>query len=136
MKPLKELARTKFEKAAGREWDSLHFPIIIGFVYTSTPPGDRGLRDTVVKLCKDHLKPLLNRPEFESMMEDNGDFVKDLVKAIAHRPEPEPGAAKYRCGACRKSVIALLSLNQSFACPFCRREYAYSVWLSWTVKDE
>lgn len=128
MKPLKDLARTKFEKAAGRDWDSHYFPTTIGFVYASTPPDDRGLRDITVKLSMDHLKSLLDCPEFESMMEDNGDFGKDLVKAIAYRVEIEPGAATYKCGACGKFMTAWLNPHRIATCPSCGACYAYASW--------
>lgn len=131
IKPLKDLARTKFEKAADRDWDSPYFPITTGFVYTSTPPDDRGLRDIVIKLSKDHLKSLLDRPEFESMMEDNGDFGKDLVKAIAHRLELEPGTATYKCCACKKLTTAWLNPDRNFACPSCGASYSYALWSIW-----
>jgi len=72
------------------------------FATSSTPPGDRGLRDIIVKLSKDYLKSLLACLEFESIMEEYGDFRRDLVKVIAYRPEPEPNAAIYMCGGCRK----------------------------------
>lgn len=129
IKPLKDLACTKFEIAADRDWYSPYFPVTIGFVYTSTPPDDRGLRDIVVKLSRDHLKPLLDRPEFESMMEDNGDFGKDLVKAIAHRLEP--GAATYKCGACGKFMTAWLNPSRNFVCPSCCTSYSYASWSIW-----
>lgn len=131
IKPLKDLARTKFETAADRDWDSPYFPTTIDFVYTSTPPNDRGLRDIVVKLSRDHLKSLLYRPGFESMMEDNGDFGKDLVKAIAYRVDIEPGAATYKCGACGKLTAAWLNPNQSIACPSCGAYYTYASWSGW-----
>ena len=106
IKSIKDLACEKFQTAAYRDWNSPYFPVTIGFVYRSTPPSDRGLHDIVVKLSKDHLKSLLARPEFESIMEEYGDFGRDLVKAIAHRPEPEPGAATYMCGGCSKLMTA------------------------------
>ncbi|PVH90262.1 hypothetical protein DM02DRAFT_507036, partial [Periconia macrospinosa] len=49
IKSLKDLARGKFQTAAYSDWNSPYFPVTIGFVYRSTPPSDRGLRDMVVK---------------------------------------------------------------------------------------
>jgi len=125
--PLKDQARTKFEKATNQGWDSPYFPTTIGLVYTSTLPSDRGLRDIVTKVSKSHLKPLLDSPEFEHMMEDYGDFGKDLVKAIAYREEQ----ATYKCGSCKKLMTAQLNLTQSTCCTSCGNSHAYSTWLSW-----
>ncbi|KAH8698146.1 BTB/POZ protein [Phaeosphaeriaceae sp. PMI808] len=131
IKPLKDLARVKFEKAADRDWDSPYFPTTISFVYTSTPPSDRGLRDIVIKRSKDHLNALLDSPEFGCMIEGNGVFGRDLVKAIAHRPEPEPGAATYKCAACGKSMTAWLNPSQNVHCPSCGVNYSYTSWTKW-----
>lgn len=95
IKSLKDLARGKFQTTIYSDWNSPYFLVTIGFVYGSTPPSDRGLRDIVVNLSKDHLKSLLARPEFESIMEENGDFGRDLVKASANRVDPQPDAATY-----------------------------------------
>ncbi|PVH90263.1 hypothetical protein DM02DRAFT_621109 [Periconia macrospinosa] len=59
-------------------------------------------------------------------MEEYGDFGRDLVKAIAHRLEPEPGAATYMCGGCSKLMIAWLNPNRNIVCPSCGNGYSYA----------
>ena len=60
--PLKKLAAQKFEKLIGTQWDRDTFPAIIRAVYESTPRGDRGLRDVVVKTVAAHTAQLLSVP--------------------------------------------------------------------------
>jgi hypothetical protein len=64
-------------------------------------------------------------------MEDNGDFGKDLVKAIAYRVDIEPGAATYKCGTCRKLMTAWLNPVNIIACPSCCAGYTYTFWSGW-----
>jgi speckle-type POZ protein len=116
--------------AADRDWDSPYFSIVADFVYTSTPTSDRGLRDVVVKVSKEHLEFLLNRPEFESVMEENGDFGKYLVKAIADKLELEPDAERYQCGGCASIIVAWLNPTCHSRCPSCGNSYSYRIWSS------
>ena len=79
----------KFKKTVDRDQDSPYFLIIISLIYTTTPLGDRRLRDIVIKHSKEYLRTLLSSLEFESIRKNNSNFEKDLVKTITYL-EREP----------------------------------------------
>lgn len=48
-------------------------------VYTTTPPGDRGLRDIVINRSYWKLRQLMGEESFKESLSMNGDFSADLV---------------------------------------------------------
>ena len=126
---LKELACSNFKQAADTDWESPFYPATISAVYTSTLPGDRSLRDITVANSKIHIDSLLKNPEFETMMEENGEFGKDLVKAMGSKSTAEAQCATYGCGSCGKAMTARLEGVQQIFCLFCGQDYTYKQWV-------
>lgn len=130
MKELKDKALLKFEDAAELELksQSAFFPAIIGYVYDSTPPKDRGLRDLVINITKRNLNKFLEQPEFESMMEENGDFGKDLVKAIAVEGSSSFIKTVYQCPHCNRVFAMSPISSRYYECPSCNHQKKKSDW--------
>lgn len=82
---LKELAKTKFLSQADSlmSADSLmcsdYFPEVITTVYKSTPGSDRGLRNIVSKICVKHIRTLMDKEAFKSVVRNIGDFGIDVL---------------------------------------------------------
>lgn len=84
---LKALALDKFKIQCTRHWDSVELPEAIHVVYSSTPPGDKDMREAVADTLGWHGR-LLDKPEIEiAIMEING-LAYELLKR-SRRAEPE-----------------------------------------------
>jgi hypothetical protein len=81
---LKELAKTKFlSQASLMSADSLMssdiFPEVITRVYKSTPSSDRGLRNVMSQIYAKHVRTLMNKEAFKTVVRNIGDFGVDLL---------------------------------------------------------
>lgn len=84
---LQALALDKFKIQCTRHWDSPELPEAIHVVYSSTPPGDKDMREAVADTLGWHSR-LLDKPEVEiAIMEING-LAYELLKR-SRRAEPE-----------------------------------------------
>ncbi|KAJ4328724.1 hypothetical protein N0V84_000723 [Fusarium piperis] len=61
---LKEHAKENFSTAVDIGWSMDDFPLAITLAYTTTPPGDRGLRDVVIQASHLHIDDLLSKEYF------------------------------------------------------------------------
>ena len=71
-------AREGFSTLASLKWPYRNLPAIIVAIYSSTPSSDRGLRDTIIKLCAQHL------PDFFALEEESVDEIRDAAPEFEH----------------------------------------------------
>ncbi|RBQ72323.1 hypothetical protein FVER14953_13678 [Fusarium verticillioides] len=83
---LKKQAINKFERVVNEaEVDAgfaRNLADTISIVYNTTPSGDRGLRDIVVKSSWTHFEYLISEASFKEVLGMNGDFSADLISLI------------------------------------------------------
>ncbi|PYH94880.1 BTB/POZ domain-containing protein [Aspergillus ellipticus CBS 707.79] len=80
---LKLKAKEKFETIAKTCWQMDDFPTAIADAYKSTPREDRGLRDILVRVSREHLNELLKTEDFQDVLEEAVGFAADLVRDMA-----------------------------------------------------
>jgi len=85
---LKELANKKFRDTAREHWDSNDFAKAVEVVYTTTPPKDRGLRQVVKYVLRNH-RGLLDKPEIDTIMKEVPDLSYDVLRGIRGIREDE-----------------------------------------------
>jgi hypothetical protein len=78
---LKELANKKFRDTVQEHWDSNEFAKAVKVVYTTTPPKDRGLRQVVRYILKNHAE-LLDKPEIDTTIKEVADLSYDVLLGI------------------------------------------------------
>lgn len=78
--PLKALARSKFEEVPSLEEVPVDFANVAREVYTSTPSGDRGLRDLVLTTCMAHMDDLFRNDDFNALLEEEAQLSRDLLR--------------------------------------------------------
>ncbi|KAF4499120.1 ARM REPEAT PROTEIN INTERACTING WITH ABF2 [Fusarium agapanthi] len=88
---LKRLASTKYGTSidAGREMDS--FPDAIELAYTTTPPGDRRLRDIAVEVTIKRIGTLMSQDAFSEMLSANSDLAADIIRCMYRDSEKSQG---------------------------------------------
>lgn len=113
---LKSQAREKFEKLVKACWDKDDFPYTIAEIYSSTLGTDRGLRDLVVEIVCEHINELLEKQDFQTVLEETVGFAADVTRLMV-------GSFKkcrwYRCRQCLKSWHAALSPGRTHMCMYC-----------------
>jgi len=82
IKELKQLAKAKFEDQAGSLLSMREFPEIIRELYNSTPSSDRGLRDIVCQVCAAQGRLIVDNPDLNATIVDNGEFGLDLLREV------------------------------------------------------
>ncbi len=85
IEPLKELAKEKFGKLMSAKWPHHDLVSILTSVYETTPASDKGLRSILNNVCKKHVKEILEDPNMQLFMEENGDFTLDLLKGVSNK---------------------------------------------------
>jgi hypothetical protein len=85
---LKELANKKFRDAVQEHWDSNDFVKAVEVVYTTTPSKDRGLRQVVKYVLKNHTE-LLDKPEIDTIIKQVPDLSYDVLRGIRGIQEDE-----------------------------------------------
>nr|RBQ89698.1 hypothetical protein FVER53263_13679 [Fusarium verticillioides] len=124
---LKRLAATKYRTSIDAGWEMDSFPVAIELAYTTTPPGDRGLRDIAVEVAFKRLGNLMAQDTFCGMMRDNPDVAADIIRftnGICERVK------NYKCGTCRRVFLLGFPVSQEpstlYHCPSC--ETYHSSW--------
>jgi len=144
-KPLKDLAESKFEVLAQKEWKSPDFPSAVEAIYSVAPPGNTGdsLRKMIVRLVVAHAKELfyLDRG-FSSMIQDTPDFAADLARALSGAgisskgPELNIDVEELCCPGCKFIMKAAIAPSVTMlTCPVCRWEGIISRWRN-GMKDQ
>ena len=107
---LKKAAQTEFDKAIADSTLLVCFvPKLLELVYTTTPPSDRGLRDSVTKLLIHHRTELRALDDFVDLVKNKlgGDFALDVIDAFSGTRTPPNSSEEplnpsrpycYRCG--------------------------------------
>jgi speckle-type POZ protein len=72
------------------------FPHAIPKICSSTPETDRGPRDLVVEIVCKHINALLEKPDFQTVLEETVGFAADITRLKAHGGSFE----KYQCYKC------------------------------------
>ena len=114
--PLKLLTQDKFRKAVETCWDMDDFAQTVVAVYSSTPSTDRGLRDTIAEVTRDHIATLLEKCLFKEVLEVTAGFAADVIQLMAS------GSAKkkYRCPNCGSNWEAVIAPSTHYVCQNCR----------------
>ncbi|KAF5615980.1 ARM repeat protein [Fusarium sp. NRRL 25303] len=77
---LKRLAAMKYRTSVEAGWEMDCFPEAIELAYTTTPPGDRGLRDIAVEIIFKRLGKLMTQDTFCGKMRDNSEIAADIIR--------------------------------------------------------
>ncbi|KAK1144220.1 hypothetical protein N8T08_005633 [Aspergillus melleus] len=76
---LKDKAMKKFATSTMEFWETDGFTIAVAEVYSTTPPGDRGLRDTAVAVSIEHLQALQEKQSFQEVLRETPGFAADII---------------------------------------------------------
>lgn len=106
---LKSLARGKFEKAVKTCWDMDDLPHAITEIYSSTPRTDRGLRELVVETVCKHKDTLMEKQDFQNVLEETVGFAADVSRYLASGNVLPKANGRYNCPNCGKVVEAAFS---------------------------
>jgi hypothetical protein len=80
---LKDLAREKFLRASAEFWDSEEFAPAAHYAFSTTPEGDKGLRDVIINIISKHMA-LLNKPVIEALLTEFNGLALGLLKMRAN----------------------------------------------------
>jgi hypothetical protein len=80
---LKTLAAAKYKQATLTLWDRPTFSESVDLIYDNTVKSDRKLRDVIAQTAKTHVIPLLDKPEFVTVLEKHRDLSLDVIKTLA-----------------------------------------------------
>jgi hypothetical protein len=79
---LKQLAREKFLRANAEYWNSEQFAPAAHYAFSTTPEGDKGLRDVISNTISTHMV-LLNKPAVEALLTKFNGLAFGLLKTRA-----------------------------------------------------
>ncbi len=104
---LKDLSKGKLQTQLDRPMDIPRFLKAVRTIYTTTLSSDRGLRDLLVPVLKEHWSALSKDPGFLDLIRSglvDGDVVADAIAVMSQLlvPKPELG---YFCGNCDSSAL-------------------------------
>ena len=122
MAALKHLAKDKFEAAIKTGWAMDDFLLAVDVVYSSSPEGDRGLRDLVVKVSGENLEKLLKNVGFQNLLSEKPKFAADIIMSGASKKvqsAAKNGAHTYRCPSCGNSIKIEWQEGSYFYCVHC-----------------
>ncbi|KAF5597191.1 ARM repeat protein [Fusarium pseudoanthophilum] len=105
---LKRLAATKYRTSIDAGWGTDSFPWAIELAYTTTPPGDRGLRDIALQIAAQEIGTLMSQDVFCKMLSANADLAADIIRRL-HR-ESEKSLEELRSFKNENRLDELLSL--------------------------
>ena len=130
---LKSQAKEKFEKVVKTCWNMNDFLYAITEIYNLTPKTDRGLRDIVIKIICKHINALLEKQDFQIVLEETFSFAADVTQLMAHG-----GAFKkyqcYRCTSCDGSWETVLSPETLYYCICCGN--SHSSWKQYVMSTD
>ncbi|KAI9809482.1 MAG: hypothetical protein M1826_003896, partial [Phylliscum demangeonii] len=76
---LKDLSKRKFSTTVTDKWNNESFSHAVRVVYNSTPQNDRGLRDVVARIGREHIHALRDRGEFKCVLREVNDFTLNVL---------------------------------------------------------
>lgn len=100
---LKYQAQKSFEKILQTCWSMDDFPLAIEEVYDTTPEGDRGLRDPIVDIAREHIHDLIESDSFSRVFKECTGFAENLARALIRKMDVKsPSHSRtYRCPSCQ-----------------------------------
>jgi len=84
-------------------------------VYSSSPEGDRGLRDLVVGVSGEHLEKLLKNVGFQNLLSEKPKFAADIIMSGVSKN----GARTYQCPNCGKNIKIEWQEGSYYYCIHC-----------------
>ena len=132
--PLQNLAISKFKLAVNSEWKTEAFAEAIRLVYGRIIATDDPLRDVVVDFASKHTANLLrHNVAFKTMMEDVGEFGRDLAMKLSERLVSRPGERRYKCPECQTEFQTAMPASRRmnhYCCPCCNKRHYGCIWNS------
>jgi speckle-type POZ protein len=119
---LKSQAREKFEKVAETCWNMDDFPHALTEIYSSTPRTDRGLRDLAVEIVCRQIKTLLEKQDFQTVLDETLGLAADVSRYMANG-KALTQCRCYQCPACGNRWEAVLSPRTTYHCIHCGSSY-------------
>jgi speckle-type POZ protein len=116
---LKAHSMDKFGVAITTGWSMDDFPLAVSVVYSSTPSGDRGLRDSVVETSCTNIDKLLQHDSFSKLLRETPDFAADLIPVLCGRRSIT--IQRYECPSCQHTFRGEYS-GGSYCCPNCSKK--------------
>ncbi|KAL9021688.1 MAG: hypothetical protein Q9185_001052 [Variospora sp. 1 TL-2023] len=103
---LKVQAKGKFQALVVLSWPLKDLPTLIADVYTSTPSHDRGLRDSMVRICADHINEIIAGPSWQHIVkiEAAGQLGLDLLPLILASKDRALHLAEARASSAEKRL--------------------------------
>ena len=114
---LKRRAQEKFEASLKTNWDLDDLPRIVSEIYGSTPPNDRGLRDAIVKSTYKHVRKLLKKTNFLTVLEEKVGFAAMMTQLLAQQPIFD--SKLVNCQQCNRVCLIPLKDGQTCYCVHC-----------------
>lgn len=97
---LKEVAATQFKELSSTCWSHSDFANAVKMIYESIPSGSGvcAIREMAVSVIVEHYIALLDKPEFQTILEDFGALGMDILRVMASRKFEMPRKRKkYKC---------------------------------------
>ncbi|KAI9932487.1 hypothetical protein ASPWEDRAFT_166141 [Aspergillus wentii DTO 134E9] len=128
---LKDISKEKFEHAVQKCWEMDDFPHAIVEVYANSPSTDKGLRSIVTEISKMQIQKLIQKEDFQNVLEEVASFGADLTRLLAEAPsKAQPDYKRYICPSCQNTWIA--SSFPTRTTRYCQNcGYQYSNWQSY-----
>ncbi|KAB2569283.1 hypothetical protein DBV05_g12041 [Lasiodiplodia theobromae] len=133
---LKEVAATQFKELSSTRWNHADFANAVKIIYDSIPSGSGvcAIRETAVSVIVEHYINLLDKPEFQTILEDFGALGMDILRVMASRKFKAPKKSKkYNCpGRYLTSPhefiqdLDIKSRSGSYYCSTCGDYFSYS----------
>jgi hypothetical protein len=79
---LKELSREKYLRSCAKFWDSEEFAAAAHYAMSTTPEGDKGLRDIISNTISQHMQ-MLNKAAIETLLTEFNELAVGLLKMRA-----------------------------------------------------
>lgn len=117
----------KYRAAAGPRLSGMpsQFPASVQYIYESTPPDDRALRDIAVKCAANHIGVMDKEETFKHVMREAVDFGLDVAMELGKRVAATQPVVRYRCLWCGGlwSTADNISRLDIRYCPLCGHAY-------------
>ncbi|KAL8768425.1 MAG: hypothetical protein Q9209_005331 [Squamulea sp. 1 TL-2023] len=98
---LKDLSKAKFSAALPNRWNKENLLDVIWTIYDNTVSSDRGLRDCLTPILREHAPELRSHAAFKNMLK-NQEFATDFIEAWTSSDRQGPQAAFRQCPSCNK----------------------------------
>ncbi|KAF4541493.1 putative btb poz domain protein [Lasiodiplodia theobromae] len=131
---LKEVAATQFKELSSTCWSHFDFANAVKIIYESIPSGSGvcTIREMAVSVIVEHYIALLDKPEFQTILEDFGALGMDVLRVMAsHKVEVPKKPKKYICPGSRKKKNHMVTPGYDldkrsgyYCCEICGTDYS------------